>query len=70
MLPAEGRYFPPDKIRIMQVALDVAWNYLSAQQREDTPKSLLASRILDAAAVGETDPGRLVIAALGSISDP
>ena len=70
MRPAEGRYFPPDKITIMQVALDVAWNYLSVEQRENTPKSLLAARILDAAAGGETDPGRLVIAAFASVLDP
>jgi hypothetical protein len=70
MRPAEGRYFPPETINVMRVALDVAWNYLSKEQRKDTPKSLLASRILDAAAGGETDVAQLVRAALVSVPDP
>jgi hypothetical protein len=70
MHPAEGKLFAPDMIQTMRVALDVAWESLSLKQREQTPKSLLASRILDAAAGGEVDPSRLVIAALVSVPDP
>jgi hypothetical protein len=48
----------------MQVALDVAWDSLSPEEQAQSSRSLLASLILKAAAMGEHDPARLILAAL------
>jgi hypothetical protein len=66
MGPAKGRHFSPDAIKIMQVALDVAWDSMSPEEQAQSARSLLASRILDAAATGERNPTRLILAALKS----
>jgi hypothetical protein len=64
MRAAERKYYSPDTIKIMQVALDVAWDSLSPEDQAQSSRSLLASRILKAAAMGEHDPARLILAAL------
>jgi len=64
MRPADGRNFSPDTIKLMQVALDVAWDSLSPEEQAQSTRFLLASRILDAAATGERNPTRLILAAL------
>ena len=66
MRPADGRHFSPDTIKIMQVALDVAWDSLSPEEQAQSSRSLLASRILDSAATGERNPTGLILAALKS----
>ena len=56
--------YGPELVATMKGALDVAWSSLSLEQREHTSKSLLASRILSAAAQGEQDAQQLTAAAL------
>jgi hypothetical protein len=63
---AEGRYFAPETVKDMQVALDLAWSSLSPEQQAQSSKTLLARRILDAAAAGERGPARLLMLALRS----
>jgi hypothetical protein len=64
MAVAEGKHFSPDTINVMRVALDVAWNSLTPAQQAQSSKTLLASRILDAAALGVRSIDLLVSAAL------
>jgi len=52
----------------MQVAVDVAWGSLTPEQQAQSNKTVLATRILDAAAAGERSPARLVRLALMSAS--
>jgi hypothetical protein len=47
----------------MQVALDLAWSLLSPEQQAQSDKTLLATRILDAAEAGERSPARLLLLA-------
>jgi len=56
--------YGPELVTTMNVALDAAWSSLSLEQREHASRSLLASRILTAAAQGEQDARRLTAAAL------
>jgi len=57
-------------MRDVQVALDLAWSSLSADQRAQSSKTLLATRILDAAEAGERSPARLLMLALMPSIDP
>jgi hypothetical protein len=57
-------------MRDVQVALDLAWSSLSADQRAQSSKTLLATRILDAAEAGERSPARLLMLALMPAIDP
>jgi len=50
----------------VQLATDVAWSSLSPEQQTQSSKTLLATRILDAAEAGERSPARLVTLALMS----
>src|SRR5215475_1533430 len=59
-----------ETVRTMQVALDLAWNTLSPEQRAQSSKTLLATRILDEAEAGERSPARLLMLALMSASGP
>jgi len=63
-MAAEGRHFSPETVRNMQVALDLAWSSLSSEQQVQSNKTLLATRILDAAEAGERSPARLLMLAL------
>jgi hypothetical protein len=52
-------YFDPDTIALLRITLDRAWAGLPPGQQASTSRSLLAERILKAAAQGERDPDRL-----------
>jgi hypothetical protein len=60
----EGQVYDPEAIETLKKALDDAWSQLNAKQRERIPRTLLAQRILKAAAKGERDPRRLRASAL------
>ena len=53
-------YLDPDTIALLRITLDRAWASLPESQRAVTSRSILAERILRAAAKGERDPDRLV----------
>ena len=69
-MAAEGRHFSPETVKNIQVALDLAWTPLSAEQQAQSSKTILATRILDAAEAGERSPARLLMLALMSASGP
>jgi hypothetical protein len=52
------------------MALNQAWSSLSEHRRREVPQSLLAERMLNAAARGERDPERLRESALTGIVRP
>lgn len=60
----EGASFDPETIVVLRFALDDAWSRLSDEQRSQLSKSILAERILKAAAKGERNPDRLRRSAL------
>jgi hypothetical protein len=62
-------YFDPDTITLLRTTLDHVWAGLPSNQRALTSKSLLAERILRAAARGERDPDRLRSQALSKWAD-
>jgi hypothetical protein len=55
--------YDPETIKTLQLALDLAWDALSAERRQRTSRVALAARILKLAAKGERDLGRLKAAA-------
>jgi hypothetical protein len=57
-------YFDPDTIALLRITLDRAWASLPESQQAVTSRSILAERILKAAARGERDPDRLHTRAL------
>jgi hypothetical protein len=57
-------YFDPDTISLLRTTLDRAWASLPASRQLVISRSLLAERILRAAARGERDPDRLCALAL------
>jgi hypothetical protein len=61
---ANPHEFSAETVRTMQVALDLAWGSLTPEQRAQSSKTLLATRILDAAEAGERSPARLLMLAL------
>ena len=67
-MAAEDRHFSSATVRDMQVALDLAWGSLSPEEQAQSSKTLLATRILNAAEAGERSPARLLILALTSVS--
>jgi|GEM_PF-885344 hypothetical protein len=69
-MAAEVRHFSPETVKDMQVAIDLAWSSLSAEQQAQSSKGTLATRILDAAEAGERSPARLLMLALMSASGP
>jgi len=69
-MAAEGRHFSPETVKNMQVALDLAWTSLSPEQQAQSSKTMLATRVLDAAEAGERSPARLLMLALMSASGP
>ena len=68
MSVGENRQLSLTAVRNMQVAVDVAWGSLTPEQQAQSNKTVLATRILDAAAAGERSPARLVRLALMSAS--
>jgi len=53
----------PETLKLLRSVLDDVWGTLTAEERAQTTKSLVASRILEVAATGELDPVRLRAAA-------
>lgn len=56
--------FDPDTVALLRTTLDRAWDNLPAPQQAVTNRSILAERILKAAAEGERDPDRLLARAI------
>jgi hypothetical protein len=52
-------YFDRDTVALLRTTLDRAWDSLPPSQRAVTSQSILAERILRAAAQGERDADRL-----------
>jgi hypothetical protein len=52
-------YFDAETVALMRTTLDRAWDSLPTGQQAVTSRSILAERILKAAAQGERDPDRL-----------
>ena len=65
-----GAVFDPETLQLLRLSLEDAWAHLDPEQRGQTTKSVLAERILKAAANGERDPIRLRTRALISILPP
>jgi hypothetical protein len=61
-------YFDLKTVALLREAVEDAWVCLRPEQRETMSRSLLAERILKAAAQGERDPQRLLGAALIGIA--
>jgi len=66
MSSAAHTSFDLQTVALLREVLDDAWATLSYKERVDSTKSLLAERVLKAAAQGERDRARLVEAALQS----
>jgi hypothetical protein len=62
-------YFDRDTVALLRTTLDRAWASLPASQQAVTSRSILAERILKAAAQGERDPERLRAFALFKRAD-
>jgi hypothetical protein len=60
----EPTYFDIETISVLKETLEDAWGCLQPEQRINMSRSLLAERILKAAAAGERDRDRLLDAAL------
>jgi len=69
-MAAEGRHFSPETVKNIQVALDLAWTSLPPEKQTQSSKTMLATRILNAAEAGERSPARLLMLALMSASGP
>jgi hypothetical protein len=63
----ESTAFDPETIELMRSVLELAWGSLGPEQQVHMSRSLLAQRILNAAAQGERDPTRLRVRALVGI---
>jgi hypothetical protein len=64
----ETAYFDLKTVALLRETVEDAWVCLRPEQRETISRSLLAERILKAAAQGERDPQRLLGAALMGIA--
>ena len=60
--------FGIETLTVLRTVLDEAWELLSPEQQARTTKALVATRLLEAAAAGERDPGRLRDAALNGVA--
>jgi hypothetical protein len=54
-----GTVYDPETVELLKSALEEAWASLLPEQQEAVSRTLLAERILSAAARGERDPERL-----------
>jgi hypothetical protein len=61
--------FDPEILALLRTTLDHAWDSLPAREQAVTSRSILAGRILKAAAEGERDPERLRALALLDCAD-
>ena len=68
MQPTEPAYFDLDTVLMLRETLNEAWARLRPAQRATMSKTLLAERILKAAADGERDRERLIDAALMAVA--
>jgi hypothetical protein len=69
-MSTQCRHFSPEAVKNIQAVLDLAWRSLSPEQQLQSNKTLLATRILDAAEAGERSPARLLMLALMPAIDP
>jgi hypothetical protein len=60
--------YDPETIALLRSVLDDAWDTLPPEQQATTLKTTLAERILESAAKGERDRGRLLDAALRGLA--
>jgi hypothetical protein len=60
--------FDIETLTVLRTVLDETWELLTPEQQARTTKSLVATRLLEAAAAGERDPGRLRDAALNGVA--
>jgi hypothetical protein len=65
-----GAVFDSETILLMKSSLEDAWKHLGPIEQAKTTKSVLAGRILSAAADGERDPIRLRMCALLHVAAP
>jgi hypothetical protein len=63
-----GASFDPETISLLRQTLEQCWLELRPSQRAQLSKTLIAERILAAAANGERDPLRLRSAALAELA--
>jgi hypothetical protein len=68
-MKTEGGVFEPETIDLLRQCLEEAWTELGPAGQARVSKTMLAERILKAAATGERDPVRLRTAALVTIVD-
>ena len=64
----EPANFDIDTVLLLREVLADAWASLRPEQRATMSKTLLAERILKAAAAGERDPERLIDVALMAVA--
>jgi hypothetical protein len=64
----EPVYFDLDTVLLLRETLEDAWACIRPEQRATMSKTLLAERILKAAAGGERDPEHLIDAALMAVA--
>ena len=67
-MESEPVYFDLKTVSLLREVLDDAWACLPPEQRATTSRTILAERILKAAAKGERDPERLLDAALTAVA--
>jgi hypothetical protein len=60
-----GHSYDPQTIDLLRDVLEDGWAKLTEAQRTETPRSLIAQRLLQAAADGERDPALLRSRAFG-----
>lgn len=64
MTAQKPAYFDLETVGVLREVLDDAWALLRMEQRATMSRTIVAERILKAAADGERDPERLLEAAL------
>ena len=57
--------YNPETVKLLRCVLDDAWASMRPDEKARSNKTLVAVRILEAAAAGERDPDRLLAQALG-----
>jgi hypothetical protein len=59
--------YDPEAVELLRTALDQAWDALSPHHQQQISKARMARRILQCAAAGELNPGRLRFRAIASV---
>lgn len=62
-----GRVYDPETVELLKTILEDAWACVRPEQQRGVSKTLLAERLLSAAARGERDPARLRARALSAL---